>query len=96
MNEEKKQQIKLGSGKKINDTFLSSSLCITDALEHSYEYNGKKYIKLNISIFAEPDQYGKNVKITLNDYDPNSKMIIKGSIVKNNPVSINTNDSLPF
>jgi hypothetical protein len=96
MNEEKKQQIRLGSGKKINDTFLSSSLCITDALEHSYEYNGKKYIKLNIGIFAEPDQYGKNVKITLNDYDPNSKMIIKGSIVKNNPVSINTNDSLPF
>ena len=60
MNEEKKQQIRLGSGKKINDTFLSSSLCITDALEHSYEYNGKKYIKLNISIFAEPDQYELN------------------------------------
>jgi len=93
---EKKQQIRLGSGKKINETFLSSSLCITDALEHSYEYNGKKYIKLNISIYAEPDQFGKNVKITLNDYDPNSKMIIKGSIVKNNPVSINTNDDLPF
>jgi hypothetical protein len=88
MNEEKKQQIRLGSGKKINDTFLSSSLCITDALEHSYEYNGKKYIKLNISIFAEPDQYGKNVKITLNDYDPKSK--------DTKAVSIKTNDDLPF
>jgi len=86
---EKKQQIRLGSGKKINETFLSSSLCITDALEHSYEYNGKKYIKLNISIFAEPDQYGKNVKITLNDYDPKAKGDTKA-------VSINTNDDLPF
>lgn len=88
MNEEKKQQIRLGSGKKINDTFLSSSLCITDALEHSYEYNGKKYIKLNISIYPEPDQYGKNVKITLNDYDPKAK--------DTKAVNINTKDSLPF
>ncbi|CAB4203978.1 hypothetical protein UFOVP1384_16 [uncultured Caudovirales phage] len=89
---EKKQQIRLGSGKKINETFLSSSLCITDALEYVYEYNGKKYIKLNISIFAEPDQFGKNVKITLNDYDPKSKDI-KAEI---KAVSINTNDDLPF
>ena len=89
MNTEKKQQIRLGSGKKINETFLSSSLCITDALEYAYEYNGKKYIKLNISIFAEPDQYGKDVKITLNDYDPKKAN-------ENKPVSINTNDSLPF
>ncbi len=92
MNEEKKQPIRLGSGKKINDTFLSSSLCITDALEHSYEYNGKKYIKLNISIFAEPDQFGKNVKITLNDYDPKAK----AETPKAKPVSINSNDDLPF
>ena len=90
MNEEKKQQIRLGSGKKINETFLSSSLCITDALEHSYEYNGKKYIKLNISIYPEPDQYGKNVKITLNDYDPKAK------VGDTKAVNINTKSDLPF
>lgn len=83
---EKKQQIRLGSGKKINETFLSSSLCISDALDYAYEYNGKKYIKLNISIFAEPDQYGKDVKISLNDYDPKAKD------TKAKRVSINTND----
>lgn len=86
MSNEKKQQIRLGSGKKINEAFLSSSLCITDALEHSYEYNGKKYVKVNISIYAEPDQYGKDVKITLNDYEPK----------KADAVNINTKDSLPF
>jgi hypothetical protein len=86
MSNEKKQPIRLGSGKKINETFLSSSLCITDALEHSYEYNGKKYIKLNISIYAEPDQYGKNVKITLNNFEPK---IADG-------VNINTKSDLPF
>lgn len=89
MSNEKKQQIRLGSGKKINETFLSSSLCITDALEYTYEYNGKKYIKLNISIFAEPDQYGKNVKITLNDYDPKANGDTKA-------ISINSKDDLPF
>ena len=89
MNEEKKLQIRLGSGKKINETFLSSSLCITDALKYAYEYNGKQYIKFNTSIFAEPDQFGKDVKITLNDYNPNAKGDIKS-------VSINTNKDLPF
>ena len=89
MNTEKKQQIRLGSGKKINETFLSSSLCISDALDYAYEYNGKKYINLNISIFAEPDQYGKNVKITLNDYDPKKANESK-------PVSISTKSDLPF
>jgi len=89
MSNEKKQQIRLGSGKKINETFLSSSLCITDALEHSYEYNGKKYVKVNISIYAEPDQFGKNVKITLNDFEPKAK-------AETNPININTKSDLPF
>ena len=87
MSNEKKQQIRLGSGKKINETFLSSSLCITDALEHSYEYNGKRYIKVNINIYAEPDQYGKNVKITLNDFEAK---------VQANSININSKSDLPF
>ena len=87
MSNEKKQQIRLGSGKKINETFLSSSLCITDALEHSYEYNGKRYIKVNINIYAEPDQYGKNVKITLNDFEAK---------VQANSININSQSDLPF
>ena len=88
---EKKQQIRLGSGKKINETFLSSSLCITDALEYAYEYNGKKYIKLNISIFAEPDQYGKDVKISLNDFQPKTKVN-----TNDNSFAIYSKDDMPF
>ena len=89
MSNEKKQQIRLGSGKKINETFLSSSLCITDALEYAYEYNGKQYIKLNISILKEPDQYGKDVKVTLNNFQPKAK-------VESNSININTTSDLPF
>jgi hypothetical protein len=86
MNNEKKQQIRLGSGKKINENFLSSSMCLTDALKYAYEYNGKQYIKFNTSIFKEPDQYGKDVKITLNDFEPK----------KADAVNINTKSDLPF
>ena len=87
MNTEKKQPIRLGSGKKINETFLSSSMCLTDALKYAYEYNGKQYIKFNTSIFSEPDQYGKDVKITLNDFEPSKKA---------ESVNINTSKDLPF
>jgi hypothetical protein len=86
MSNEKKQPIRLGSGKKINENFLSSSMCLTDALKYAYEYNGKQYIKFNTSIFKEPDQYGKDVKITLNDYEPK----------KADAVNINTKSDLPF
>ena len=91
MSNEKKQAIRLGSGKKINETFLSSSLCITDALEHSYEYNGKRYVKVNINIYAEPDQYGKNVKITLNDFEPKAKVN-----TNDNTFAIYSKDDMPF
>ena len=84
---EKKQPIRLGSGKKINETFLSSSMCLTDALKYAYEYNGKQYIKFNTSIFSEPDQYGKDVKITLNDFEP---------LKKAESVNINSKSDLPF
>jgi hypothetical protein len=86
MSTEKKQAIRLGSGKKINENFLSSSMCLTDALKYAYEYNGKQYIKFNTSIFSEPDQYGKDVKITLNDYEPK----------KADAININTSKDLPF
>lgn len=87
---EKKELIRLGSGKKINDTFFGSSFCITDALANAYEYNGKQYCNINIAVFSEADQYGKNVKVTLNDYKPGVKK--ESAKIE----SINTKDDLPF
>lgn len=88
--ENKKELIRLGSGKKINDTFFGSSFCITDALANAYEYNGKQYCNINIAVFPEADQYGKNVKVTLNAFKPG----VKKEIAKIEP--INTKDDLPF
>lgn len=87
--ENKKEVVKLGNGKKINDTFLASSFCITDALANAYEYKGKQYCNINISILKEADQFGKNVKVTLNDFKPGAKKEEAKTV-------INTIDDLPF
>ena len=45
-------------------------MCIDDAIEHSFEYNGKRYVKVDINVFPEPNQYGKDVQVTLDTYKP--------------------------
>ena len=68
---------------------MTSSFCITDAEAHAYEYNGKKYVNLNINIYDEPNQYGKDVAITLNEYEKDA------AVPKANVMEQETYD-LPF
>jgi hypothetical protein len=67
---EKQEKIRLGSGKKKSESWFKTSLCIDDAIEHSFEYNGKRYVKVDINVFSEPNQYGKDVQVTLDTYKP--------------------------
>jgi hypothetical protein len=64
------KKIRLGNGKKKNESWLKASICISDAMQHAFEYDGKKYIKVDINVYAEPNQYGKDVAITLDTYKP--------------------------
>lgn len=64
------EKIRLGNGKKKNPTWLKASICITDALQHAFEYDGKKYIKVDINIYDQPNQYGKDVSVFLDTYKP--------------------------
>lgn len=66
-------KIRLGNGKKKNPTWLKASICIDDALSNSFEYNGKKYVKVDINIYDDPNQYGKDVAIYLDTYKPEQK-----------------------
>ena len=73
MSETKEKAIYLGNGKKMNEGWRKSSLCVSDIpKEHIFEYNGKKYIKLNINDKPEPDQYGKDVNITVDTWKPDA------------------------
>lgn len=66
MNE--KPKVRLGNGKKRSASWLTAAICISDAETHAYTYNGKKYVNVNVNIYDQPNEYGKDVAITLNDY----------------------------
>lgn len=66
MNE--KPKVRLGNGKKRSASWLTAAFCISDAETHAYTYNGKKYVNVNVNIYDQPNEYGKDVAITLNEY----------------------------
>jgi len=68
--------IYIGSGKKQQDNWLKSSLCLSDIpKEHVFEFNGKKYVKVNVNVKDAPDQYGKDVSITVDTWKPDAQPI---------------------
>lgn len=75
-------KIYVGSGKKKFDNLRSVSICLSDLNEHVFEYNGKKYVKLNIQDKKEADQYGKDIAVSIDTWKPEAK--------------VEKDDSLPF
>jgi hypothetical protein len=70
---EKQQKIYCGSGKKRSDNWISATINLDKIKEHIQEYNGSKFIKVNINVKGEPDQYGKDVSITIDTWKPERK-----------------------
>lgn len=69
------EKIYVGSGKKKKDNWLSVTINPDKLAEHIKEYNGKKYVKLNINIYDKPDKFGKDVQITVDTYEPPQEQI---------------------
>ena len=85
-----KPKTKLGNGKKRSDSWITAAICLSDAEAHTYTYNGKKYVNLNINIYDKPNDYGKDVAITLNDYKKDE------AVPKANAFEPIPADNLPF
>ena len=66
-------KVYVGSGKKKFDNLRSVSICLSDLAEHVFEYNGKKYVKLNIQDKKEADQYGKDIAVSIDTWKPEAK-----------------------
>ena len=64
------KKIYCGSGKKKNDTWLQVSINPDKLSGHIKEFNGNKYVKLNINI-GQPDKFGKDVQISVDTWEPN-------------------------
>ena len=69
------EKIYVGNGvSKFDGQMVSMSVCLSDLpKEHMFEYNGKRYIKLNVSAKRDgADDYGKTHYVKINDYKPDS------------------------
>ena len=93
-----KPKIRLGNGKKRGPQWLTAAICISDAEAHAYTYNGKKYVNLNINIYDAPNEYGKDVAITLNDFkkeESNSQQDRDSLLKKLAEVKVNLGNKMP-
>jgi len=84
------EKIYVGSGtSKFDGNLISCSVCLTDLpQEHMFEYNGKKYIKLNVSAKKDgADEYGKTHYLAVDTYKPEPKK---------EPVATKEEEDLPF
>lgn len=68
MNNEK--TIYCGSGKKQNETWIKATINIDKIKDYIDEYNGTKFVKLNINIKDTPDNYGKDVSLSVDTWKP--------------------------
>jgi hypothetical protein len=84
---EKQEKIYVGSGKdKFEGNMVQISVCLSEMpKEHVFEYDGKKYIKLNVVKKREADQYGKTHYVEVDTWKPEPKK-----------QEANQDDDLPF
>lgn len=81
-----------GSGKKQNDSWIKATINMDKMEQFIQEYKGHKFIKLNINIKDEADQYGKDVSISVDTWVPDEK---KGAPAPDTKLE-EGNDDLPF
>ena len=78
---EKQEKIYVGSGvEKFDGDLVQTSVCLTDitnnAKEFIFEFEGKKYIKLNVVKKREVDQYGKSHYVEVDTFKPEPKKVV--------------------
>ena len=99
--ENKPKTIYCGSGKKQNDTWFKVTINPEKIQDYIQEFNGNKFVKLNVNIKSEPDQFGKDVSISIDTWNPNNSQTssTKNETESQENNSGNTNndeDDLPF
>ena len=90
---EKQKKIYCGSGKKKSDTWLQISINPEKFGQYIKEYNGSKYLRLNVNILNQPDRYGKDIQVSIDTFEPNGS---RQQEVKAPAQDASGYDSLPF
>jgi len=85
----KKPTIYCGGGNKRNENWLTVTVHIDKAKEHIFEYKGNRYLKLNVNVKDQADQFGKDVSLSVNTYEAQKESKPAQQIVEET-------DDLPF
>lgn len=72
-----KETIYCGSGKKRGDKWFTITINPEKLRGHIQEFNGNKFVKLNVNIKDEPDQFGKDVSVSIDTWQPEQKQETK-------------------
>ena len=67
------KKIYCGSGKKRKENWLSITINPDKFKDQIQEYNGSKFVKLNINILEQADKFGKDVSVSVDTYQPEKK-----------------------
>lgn len=86
MAQEKK--IYCGSGKTRSDNWIQVTINPEKFGQYIQEFNGNKFLKLNINIKKEADKFGKNVEVSIDTWKPDAS--------KSAQSKQEAEDSLPF
>lgn len=64
----KSKSIYCGSGKQQTDSWIKATINPDVISKFIQEYQGKRFVKININLRQEPNQFGKDVEITIDTY----------------------------
>jgi len=67
------KKIYCGSGKQKTETWLKITVNPDKLMEYVQEYEGRRFVKLDINLLPEPNQFGKDVEVTVDTWQPTQK-----------------------
>jgi hypothetical protein len=68
---EKQKTIYCGSGKRMNSKWIKGTININKLRDYIQQFQGHEFVRININEKDEVDQYGKDVSITVDTWEPN-------------------------
>ena len=89
------KKIYCGSGKQKTDTWLKITINPDKIMEYTQTYEGKRFVKLDINLLSEPNQFGKDVEVTIDNWRPD-RFDSKSETKQKEIVLPTNNDDLPF
>jgi len=94
-------KVYVGSGKVQTDRWLKCTINPDKLLEYVQEYNGNRFVKLNINILTEANKFGKDVEITVDTWQPGGQRKTEEKpssdvVSEERDIQVDNNDDLPF